>query len=291
MNSNMEAKALVPYSVITNVRVLIKQLDLNLKIGIIVVLVICIVSLIGIFTGTGPYDMDISNRLLPPGEISKYPLGTDGLGRSLFARLSLGFFVSLFVSVSAVLLAAGIGILTGLFAGYSGKVIDTLLMRITDIQMAFPFIILAVSVLSVTRPTFLNVILVLALVTWPIYARMLRSMVLVEKEKDYIKVIKTLGASRIHILFKNIAPNRVPGVLAVMPLDIAVMIILEAILGFLGIGIQPPTPSWGNIMADGRPYLVNAWWVATLPGIWILITIFGINLIGMSLQKIYGVKR
>lgn len=270
----------------------ILSMDRHVLVGLSIVILLVFISAIGAFTGPDAYQMDTANRLLPPafmeGGNSNYILGTDGLGRDLFARLSLGLFVSLSISVTALVLAVVIGIIVGMSAGFFGNLADTILMRLTDVQMAFPFIILAVSVLSVTRPTFVNIILVLSLVTWPIYARIVRSLVLSEKGKDYVKAIETIGGSKKYILTRHIAPNVLPAVLSVAPLDIAVIVILEAILGFLGIGVQSPIPSWGNIMADGRPYLVNAWWVATLPGIWILVTVFGTNLIGMGLKRKHG---
>jgi peptide/nickel transport system permease protein len=164
-------------------------------------------------------------------------------------------------------------VLFGLFAGYFGGWLDAVLMRVTDIQLGIPFIVLALAVLATLQPSPPVIVVVLSLSAWPIYARVVRATVLAEKGADYVLAARALGAR----------PTRM--ILIVGTIDIATMVIWEALLGFIGIGIQPPTPSWGNIMADGKEYILTAWWVAVEPGIAIFITLFSLNLLGDSLQK------
>jgi ABC-type dipeptide/oligopeptide/nickel transport system permease subunit len=228
-------------------------------------------------------------RLSPPafmqGGRPEFLLGTDGIGRDLLSRLIFGLRISLAVSFSAVVLAIVVGVLVGLFAGYFGGWLDAVLMRVTDIQLGIPFIVLALAVLATLQPTPPVIIVVLSLSAWPIYARVIRATVLAEKGADYVLAARALGARPNRIIFNYISRNILPPILIVGTIDIATMVIWEALLGFIGIGIQPPTPSWGNIMADGKEYILTAWWVAVEPGIAIFITLFSLNLLGDSLQK------
>jgi peptide/nickel transport system permease protein len=185
-----------------------------------------------------------------------------------------------------VILAAALGVAVGAIAGYFGRLTDTLLMRLTDVQMAFPFIILAIAILSVTRPGPFVLIVVLSLSAWPIYARMVRSIAMVDSQSEYVLAARAMGASHSRILVRYLLRNLLLSVAVLSTLDIATMIVLEALLSFLGLGIQPPTPSLGSIMADGREYLsLGVWWITTLPGFAILITLFGLNLMGDGLQS------
>jgi peptide/nickel transport system permease protein len=182
----------------------------------------------------------------------------------------------------AVIVGVGIGTLAGYFAGIA----DALLMRLTDIQMAFPFIILAISILSVTTPGILVLIVVLSLAAWPTYARVMRSIVLVDAQADYVLVARSIGASHARIIVQYLLRNVFLTVLILSTLDIATMIVLEALLSFLGLGIQPPTPSLGVVMADGRNYLaIGDWWITTMPGVMILFALLGMNLFGDALQS------
>ncbi len=270
-------------------------LDKTLLFGLCVVTFVVLLGLIGPFFVSDPGKMDVVNRLKPPafleGGTAQHLLGTDQLGRDLLSRLVHGMKYSAVISIVAVAFSVIFGSLIGLCSGYFGGWVDTILMRITDIQLAFPFIIFAVAVLSVTGPSFLMITLVLALVNWPTYARVIRSLVLSEKERDYVKAAKILGASSRRIVKNYIAPNIIPNVLALSTLDIAAMVIAESILGFIGLGIQPPDPSWGNIMADGRQYIETAWWITTIPGIFIFISVLGINLVGDRLANHLGKAR
>jgi peptide/nickel transport system permease protein len=171
-----------------------------------------------------------------------------------------------------------------MFAGFFGGWLDIILMRLTDAQLSIPLIILAITILTVSRPTPAGVILVLSLSGWPTYSRVTRSMTLSERRKEYVRGAQILGASSFRIMLL-MAPLILPPIAFVAVLDVARMMIYEAILGFIGIGVQPPIPTFGNIIADGRKYLINAWWIATMPGVLLFISLLSINLMGASLER------
>lgn len=237
-----------------------------------------------------PELQDVSNRLAPPafagGGSLSHPLGTDGLGRDLWSRIIWGLRTSLIISVPAVIIAAAFGTAVGTLAGYFGRGIDALLMRITDIQMAFPFIILAIAILSVAQPGPVVLIIVLSLSAWPIYARVVRSVAMVDSHSEYVLAARAMGASHTRILWRYLLRNLGLSIVVLSTLDIATMIVLEAMLSFLGLGTQPPGISLGSVMADGREYMAfGIWWITTLPGFAILITLLGLNLLGDGLQS------
>lgn len=233
--------------------------------------------------------LEIRDRFRPPiflaGATWAHPLGTDQLGRDLLLRSLVGLENALAISVSAVVIMFAIGACVGLVAGYYGGWVDTVLMRITDAQLAVPLIVLAITILTVHRPTPLTVTTVLALSGWPVYARVTRSVTLAERQREYVRGARILGASDLRIIVQMIAPNVLPPIAFVAVLDIARMMIFEAILGFIGIGVQPPTPTFGNIIADGRKYLINAWWIATMPGAFLFASLLGINLVGAAIER------
>jgi len=235
-----------------------------------------------------PTKMNIRARLKPPlfiGDWSwAHPLGTDHLGRDLFIRCLIGLRYSVLIGCATVVMMFLVGCSLGLIAGFKGKLTDTIIMRITDAQLSIPMIILAIAILGVSRPTVPAIILVLGLSGWPLYARVARSVTLSEKGKEYIKGQRVLGASDWRIILLFVAPAVLPPIAFVAVLDVARMMIFESILGFLGLGVQPPTPTFGNIIADGRKYLLNAWWIATMPGIFMLITLTSLNLMGSALE-------
>jgi peptide/nickel transport system permease protein len=207
-------------------------------------------------------------------------------------RSLIGLRYSLLVGIVTVVLIFVIGCGLGLFAGFKGKWWDTIIMRITDAQLSIPMIILAITILGVSRPTVPTIIIVLALSGWPLYARVARSAAVAERGKEYVRGLRVLGAGDWRILLLFAAPNILPPIAFVAVLDVARMMIFEAILGFLGLGIQPPTPSFGSIIADSRKYLLNAWWIGTIPGIFLAVALTSINLMGSALEKarnrIYG---
>jgi peptide/nickel transport system permease protein len=210
----------------------------------------------------------------------------------MLLRCLIGLRYSLFIGVTTVVLMFLVGCTLGLLAGYKGGWWDTIIMRITDAQLSLPMIILAISILGVSTPTVTTIILVLALSGWPLYARVARGLAITERGKEYIRGLRVLGAGDLRIMLLFVAPNILPGIAFVAVLDVARMMIFEAILGFLGLGIQPPTPSFGTIISDSRKYLINAWWIATMPGLFLTLVLVSINLMGSALEKarnrIYG---
>lgn len=275
----------------TSVRAFVTQTFRGGTLAGAVLVAIVLVLAIGapLFSLHAPQQQDVAHSLLPPafqGGTWAHPLGTDALGRDLWARIVYGLRTSLLVAVPAVVLGACVGMLMGLLAGYFGGFVDTVLMRLTDIQMAFPFIILAIAILSVTQPGPGVLIVVLSLSTWPTYARVIRSIVMVDGQSEYVLAARSMGASHQRIIVRYLLRNLWLSVAVLSTLDVATLIILEALLSFLGLGIQPPTPSLGNIMADGKAYLMlGQWWPTTLPGVMILLTLLGLNLMGDGLQS------
>ncbi|WP_112322191.1 ABC transporter permease [Oceanibium sediminis] len=242
------------------------------------------------FSSVDPTKMNVRSRLIPPlfmgeGWTWAHPLGTDQLGRDLFLRCLVGLRYSVFIGCATVVLMFFVGCGLGLLSGFKGGLTDTIIMRITDAQLSIPMIILAITILGVSRPTAPAIILVLGLAGWPLYARVARSAALAEKGKEYIKGERVLGASDTRIILKFLAPAILPPIAFVAVLDVASIMIFESILGFIGLGIQPPTPTFGNIIADGRKYLINAWWIATMPGMFLLITLTGLNLMGSAMEN------
>ncbi len=242
-----------------------------------------------------PYKGAISSRLTPPswmeGGTREHIIGTDGIGRDLFTRILYGLRVSFLIAFTVVLAALTIGSTLGLIAGYFGGFLDNLISSIIEIQLSFPFIILAVSILSLTTPTIFLIIVVLTLSSWPEYARVVRSSVFEKKNIPYVYAAYSMGTRHSRVIKKYLASQILPNVVVVAILDFAAIVILETILGFLGIGVRPPTPSLGNIMADGKKYLSTAWWIFTLPGGALFLCLLSLNLIGEGIRETMGIKR
>jgi len=262
----------------------------TLTIGLIMVFLVLLCTFAApLLTPYGPDDQDVRNRLKPgfwsPEGAPGHPLGTDGVGRDLWTRIVYSFRVSLPIGVGAVAVTVCIGLAVALISGTVGGWVDAMLMRLTEVQMAFPFIVLALAILSVRRPSPAILVCVLSLSAWPFYARVVRSIIITEVQSDYVKAARVQGASVWRIIFRYVARDVVPPVFVTATIDIATMIVLESILSFLGIGVQPPTPSFGNIIADGKDYLNTAWWVTTFPGLAIVFIVFAINLVGDTLHK------
>jgi len=242
------------------------------------------------FSNINPMKMSVKEKFQPPmflgeGWTWAHPLGTDQLGRDILLRCLIGLRYSLLIGICTVLLMFVVGCLLGIIAGFKGGWIDTIIMRITDAQLSIPMIILAIAILGVSRPSTTSIIIVLGLSGWPLYARVARSVTQSERGKEFIRAARVLGASDWRIILLLIAPNILPPIAFVAVLDVARMMIFEAVLGFLGLGLQPPTPSFGTIIADGRKYLINAWWIATSPGVFLAIALTSINLIGAALER------
>lgn len=241
-------------------------------------------------SGLDPGKMDVRARLLPPLLAGPHwrwahPLGTDQIGRDMLVRCLIGLRYSVLIGVAATALTLVIGCALGMIAGYLGGRTDAVIMRVTDAQLSIPMIILAIAVLGVSRPTIPAIILVLGLSNWPVYARVTRSVAMAERGREYVRAAQVSGASHTRIVLTLLTPLLVPPILFTSVLDIARMMIFESTLGFLGLGVQPPTPTFGNIIADGRKYLLNAWWIATMPGVFLGLTLVGLNLIGAACER------
>jgi len=254
--------------------------DPSFVIGALIVLVVLASAT---FAPTlAPYEPTAANlrsRLAAPfGET--HLLGADAIGRDILSRIVFGARISLTVGVVSVAIAVVIGTLVGLVAGYFGGLIDAVLMRSADIQLSFPFILLAITVIAVVGPGLWKVILVMALTQWVQYARIVRGQTLSLREKEYVQAARGLGATHTRIMFRHILLNALTPVTVLATLGIANNILLEAGLTFLGLGVDPTIPSWGGMLADGRNYIERAWWVATFPGLAITVTVLGFNLLG-----------
>lgn len=229
-----------------------------------------------------PFEQNLSQAL--NGPTSAHPLGFDDLGRDIFSRIIYGSRISLKVGIITITVSAFIGILVGGFAGYLGGWIDEVLMRITDIMLAFPGILLAIGIMAILGPSFNNVLIALCIVGWKSYARLVRGEILKEKEKEYIQAARALGYSKLRIIFFHLIPNTMNSVLVMATLGIATMIIAEAGLSFLGLGTQPPEPSWGGMLSEGREYILQAPHLTTFPGLAIMILVLGFTFLGDALR-------
>lgn len=222
---------------------------------------------------------------LPGGSLS-HPLGTDSLGRDVFARIVYGSRPSLTVGFMAVLLAGLVGIAVGLLAGYLGGSWDLVLMGIADIQLGFPFLLMAITLAAIFGPGLHTAILALVLTGWVPYARLTRAELLSMREQQFVQAALAMGGSPLWIMLRHILPNLTPTLIVVATFSFAQMIIMESALSFLGLGIQPPQPSWGSMLSDARNYLTTAWWAGVFPGVAIVATVLSVNVIGERLREI-----
>lgn len=235
-----------------------------------------------------PLSVNIRHRLAPPawmsGGTSEHLLGTDQTGRDLLSRVIYGGRVSLVVGVAAVVLSSTIGVLLGLGAGYFGRRTDWVITTTINVMLTFPFVLLALAVIAVLGPSLVNMIAVLGVAGWPIYARVVRSETLALREREFVIAGRALGMSHPRIVFGQIFPNLISPIVVIATLQVAQVIVLESFLSFLGLGVQPPTPAWGNMLGEGRVYMLNSWWIATFPGLAIFVTTLTINLMGNALR-------
>jgi peptide/nickel transport system permease protein len=257
--------------------------------GAIVVVLVLVTALAAPWLSPfDPIAQDIGNRLKAPGwrdaDGGLHLLGTDHLGRDLLARVIFGAQPALLVASAAVLISGVLGMITGLLGGYFGGRIDDVLMRLADVQLAFPFILLAIAVIGVLGPSLSTIIIVIGVSSWVVYARVVRGAVLTLREREFVQAAHALGSGDGRVLARHILPNAFAPWLVVATLDMARVIVIESALSFLGLGVQPPAPTWGGMLADGRVYITTAWWLATFPGLAILVTVLGINLFGDGLR-------
>jgi peptide/nickel transport system permease protein len=224
------------------------------------------------------------DRLLPPAWAQdgewQYLLGTDHLGRDLVSRMIYGSRVSLVVGLASVIVGGALGIALGVVAGFFGGRTDEVIMALADMQLAFPTILLAIAIIAVLGPSFTNLVIVIGISGWVTYGRIARGQVLSVREKEFVEAIRAQGGSQWRIIWRHILPNILSPLIVVATLDLARTIILESTLSFLGLGIQPPTPSWGSMLSDGREYLLSAWWIATFPGVALMLTALSFNRLG-----------
>ena len=235
-----------------------------------------------------PYDpitQNLTERLLPPGTIGHW-MGTDDFGRDIWTRILFGSRITLYIVLLVILTAPVVGLIIGTVAGYFGGWTDQILMRITDIFLAFPKLILALALVAVLGRGLENAVLAIALTSWPPYARVARAETLTVRNSDYIAAVRLQGASALRIIWFHIMPMCLPSVIIRVTLDMAGVILTAAGLGFLGLGVQPPQPEWGTMISTGRKFLFEQWWVATMPGLAIFSVSLGFNLLGDGLRDV-----
>jgi peptide/nickel transport system permease protein len=258
-------------------------------VGLLIVFLLIIVAVIGPFFVPYPKDasgaVHISDKLLPPS--SDHWFGTDHVGRDVLSRLVIGARVSLLAGLTVIVMAVLIGTLLGALAGYFGGWIETVIMRVTDVFLTIPDLILAMAFAAALGPGLRNVMIAVSLVWWPGYCRLVRANVISLRNAQFAEAAEALGSSKLRILFRHILPNAFPTVLVKASMDIGFAVLTTASLGFIGLGTQPPTPDWGQMVSEGRKYLRDAWWYSTFPGMAILLTVIATNLLGDGLRDVF----
>jgi peptide/nickel transport system permease protein len=268
---------------------LVRQYPLGAAGLIMVALMLVAAFAAPVLAPASPYRQAIAHRLEPPGSVINgivVSLGSDHLGRDVWTRILYGTRLSLLISGVSVVGAAGLGIAVGLVTGYRGGWIDRAVMRVVDLYLAIPFILLALFVVALWGPTVTNIIATFVVTGWPPYVRLVRARVLVIRELQYVEAARALGQSVGSILLRHILPNVINPVLVMVSFQMAQILILEGALSFLGLGVQPPTPSWGNMLAEGRDYMGSAWWLTVFPGLAIVVCATAINVLGDALRDL-----
>lgn len=251
---------------------------------VILTLVVLMAVAAPVLAPEDPTNMSLLDRLKPPGFVDSdghvHYLGTDQLGRDLLSRLIYGARVSLLVGISAVFIGGSLGLTLGLIAGYYGRWLDDVIMRVAEMQLAFPSILLYIAVLAVLGPGLLNVIGILGFTGWVVYARIARGQVLSVREEEFIQAARSIGCSDGRIILRHLLPNIIAAIIVIGSFAVASNIIAEASLSFLGLGVPPAIPAWGSMLAEAREYIRTAWWPVTFPGLAIMLTVLSINAIG-----------
>ena len=255
-------------------------------VGLLILLVS--LALFAPFIALDPLAQSLRDRLLPPAWIEegsmKHFFGTDQLGRDLLGRLLIGLRVSLVIGLVAATSSALIGVTLGMLAGYFRGTTESVIMRLADIQLAFPLLVLAIAILALVGGSLVPLVLVLSLFGWAVYARVVRAAVLVQRQMDYVSAARTAGASHLKIMFRHLLPNVTATVLVLWTFSVAQMVVLEGALSFLGLGVRPPAPSIGGIMSDGRQLLELAWWLTVVPGTALVALVVAFNALGDDLR-------
>ena len=256
-----------------------------MMVGTAIIVFLLLVAIIAPLLAThDPYEQILTDRLQPPS--SRHYFGTDSLGRDIYSRVIYGSRVTLIIAILVAAISAPLGLVIGVLSGYFGKALDEILMRLSDVFLAFPKLILAIAFAAALGPGVENAIVAIAIANWPSYARLARAETLSVRNNDYIQVIRSMGASNFRIMVGHITPMCLSSIIVRLSLDMGTIILTAAGLGFLGLGAQPPVPEWGLMVSDGRQFLVDQWWVSTLPGIAILIVVMGFNLMGDGIRDI-----
>lgn len=260
------------------------SMPLSFYIGAAVLVVILLMTFLPwLFTKQDPYFQDMNALLQAPS--AEHWFGTDDLGRDVFARVVYGTRIDMAIGIFAMLVPAVVGTLIGLCAGYYGKKVDAVLMRILDVITAFPFIILVIAIVAIIGPGIRNMFIAIWCVGWKDYAKLVRSEVLSEKNMEYVSAAKTLGYSNFRIMLRHILPNVIDGALVYAISDIMMCMMVGASLSFLGLGVSAPTPEWGAMITGGRPFLSSAWWISVLPGIVLAVTGVAISFVGKGASE------
>ncbi|RLE31734.1 D,D-dipeptide ABC transporter permease [Candidatus Acetothermia bacterium] len=253
--------------------------------GLIIIILLILLAVLAPFIAPyDPFATDPLQKLQPPS--TKHLMGTDGLGRDILSRVLYGTRISLWIAILILVTAGIFGTIVGIVAGYAGGFLDNILMRITDIFMAFPRLILAMAIAAALGPSLTNVVIAISFGAWTVFARLARSRAIAVREEDFVEAARALGASNLRILFKHILPMALSPVIVQATLSMGGIILTAAGLGFLGFGAQPPTPEWGVMVSDGRNFMPHGWWVSTFPGLAIMITVLGFNLLGDGIRDI-----
>ncbi|MCI6837090.1 MAG: ABC transporter permease [Clostridiales bacterium] len=265
-------------------------------VGAVTAIVIILLSVFSpVIVQYDPLTNNLAERLMAPEYFARglqgHVFGTDEAGRDIFSRLLLGSRYSLTIAAVVVFVAAFIGTVLGAVSGYFGGAVDAVIMRLCDIMMAIPNLVLAIAVMAVLGPNIFNLVIVLIITTWVQYCKVTRNNVMVVKNTEFVKASQVLGASRMHIMFSQIFPNVTTQLIILISQQLGWTILTEASLSFLSLGVQPPTPSWGNMIADGRNFLITNPWLVMVPGVALMVTVLAFNFLGDGLRDVLDPKR